>query len=209
MLTVLSVGKSRVSPVLLTVAPSEGEPQKYGISEGEYLALGSPRPGDTLEGEREERLIALDEGHRARRAAANLLAFGDNNTASLMRKLKTRGFSHEAAEAATAAMVGRGYINEQAQLDRAVALAANRKLWGARRIADALTAKGYRFFMDSPTNQQFPILPDTLLEELKKEFCYSYMQSMGNGESVVRFCTSWATTEKDVDALLHAIPAKA
>lgn len=144
MLTVLSVGKSRVSPVLLTVAPSEGEPQKYGISEGEYLALGSPRPGDTLEGEREERLIALDEGHRARRAAANLLAFGDNNTASLMRKLKTRGFSHEAAEAATAAMVGRGYINEQAQLDRAVALAANRKLWGARRIADALTAKGYR-----------------------------------------------------------------
>ena len=80
-MTVLSVGKSRVAPVLLTVAPEEGEPQKYGISEGEYLALGAPRVGDVLDDARAERLRALDEGHRARRAAANLLAFGDNNAA--------------------------------------------------------------------------------------------------------------------------------
>ena len=144
MLTVLSVGKSKTAPVLLTASPDEGEPKRYGISEGEYISLGSPRPGDVLEGEREERLVALDEGHRARRAAANLLAFGDNNTASLVRKLRMRGFTAEAAEAATAAMVGRGYINEDAQLDRAVAVAANRKLWGARRILDALSAKGSR-----------------------------------------------------------------
>ena len=143
-MTVLSVGKSRVAPVLLTVAPEEGEPQKYGISEGEYLALGSPRVGDVLDDVCAERLRALDEGHRARRAAANLLAFGDNNAAGLLRKLRMRGFSAEAAEAATAAMIGRGYINETTQLDRAVALAANRKLWGARRIVEALAAKGYR-----------------------------------------------------------------
>ena len=78
----------------------------------------------------------------------------------------------------------------------------------ALRIRDGLAAKGYSFLMESPTNQQFPILPDAVLAELKKDFGYSYWQSMGNGESAVRFCTSWATTEENVDALLNAIPAK-
>lgn len=79
----------------------------------------------------------------------------------------------------------------------------------ALRIRDGITAKGYSFLMESPTNQQFPILPDAVLEELKKNFAYTYWQSMGNGESAVRFCTSWATTEENVTALLDAIPAKA
>lgn len=79
----------------------------------------------------------------------------------------------------------------------------------ALRIREDLERKGYGFYIPSPTNQQFPILPDSLLDELKKNFCYSYMESLGNGESVVRFCTSWATTKEDVDALLAAIPVKA
>ena len=62
--------------------------------------------------------------------------------------------------------------------------------------------------MDSPTNQQFPILPDALLEELGKDFGFSRWQSMGGSMTAVRFCTGWASTAEQIDALLHAIPAR-
>ncbi len=76
----------------------------------------------------------------------------------------------------------------------------------ALRLRDGLRERGWTFLVDSPTNQQFPILPDRLLSELKKDFGFSFWQSMGDGSSAVRFCTSWATTPEQVDALLAAIP---
>ncbi len=78
----------------------------------------------------------------------------------------------------------------------------------ALRLRDGFREKGWDFFAESPTNQQFPILPDSLLAELKKDFGFSHWQSMGDGTSAVRFCTSWATTPEQVEALLAAIPKK-
>ena len=75
-------------------------------------------------------------------------------------------------------------------------------------LRDGLRQKGWDFLVDSPTNQQFPILPDTVLDELRKDFNFSYWQSMGNGMSAVRFCTSWATAREHIDALLAAIPQR-
>ena len=68
-------------------------------------------------------------------------------------------------------------------------------------------AKGYPFLMESPTNQQFPILPDAHLDVLKKKYSYSYMQRVDAEHSAVRFCTSWATTPENVDALIADIQA--
>ena len=79
----------------------------------------------------------------------------------------------------------------------------------AMRIKAALTALGARFQVDSPTNQQFPILPDALIEKLAPEFSCSHTQSLPGGMSAVRFCTSWATTDADIDALLDAVPIHA
>ena len=59
--------------------------------------------------------------------------------------------------------------------------------------------------MESPSNQQFPILPDALIERLKPEFSCSHTQSFPNGTSAVRFCTSWATREEDVRELMADI----
>ena len=139
---ILSVGAGRTAPVLLLVLEGEGKPLRLGITEREYASLGSPPAGTELSEETAARLLLLDGQHRAVRAAARILEFGDNNRATLLRKLRARGHSSEAAEYAVRSMVERGYIREGDQLERAV-LAAARKLWGPRRIADALAARGF------------------------------------------------------------------
>ncbi|WP_075679210.1 threonine aldolase family protein [Roseburia sp. 831b] len=70
------------------------------------------------------------------------------------------------------------------------------------KLKEDLTNMGVTFYIDSPTNQQFPILPDTVLEELKKKYSFSYWNRMDEKHSAVRICTSWATKEENVDELL-------
>ena len=57
--------------------------------------------------------------------------------------------------------------------------------------------KGYEFFMDSNTNQQFIIVEDAKLQEIRQKYGVTYQ------ESVIRLCTSWATKEENVKAFLQ------
>ncbi len=75
----------------------------------------------------------------------------------------------------------------------------------AYKIRDAFAAKGYPFLVDSPTNQQFPILPNAELELLAKTYAFSFWKQVDAEHSAVRFCTSWATKEEDVEQLLRDI----
>ncbi len=75
----------------------------------------------------------------------------------------------------------------------------------AQIIKDACIKKGYRFLTESVTNQQFPILPDRVLGKLKENYEYSYWQKIGHAHSAVRFCTCWATAQKDVEKLAEDI----
>lgn len=75
----------------------------------------------------------------------------------------------------------------------------------ALRIRDAFRAKGYAFLVDSPSNQQFPILDNQTLERLSGDFRFSVWQKMDDNHTAVRFCTSWATRPEAVDALIEAI----
>ena len=78
----------------------------------------------------------------------------------------------------------------------------------AMDLKKGLAEKGWDFLVDSPTNQQFPILPDPVLDRLREDFGFSVWQKTDDGMTAVRFCTSWATTQAQVDALLTAIPHK-
>ena len=78
----------------------------------------------------------------------------------------------------------------------------------AQKIAASVKEKGYALFVDSPTNQVFPILPRELLKSLADEFGYSFWQTFNEQCDVVRFCTSWATPPEAVDALLNSVPQK-
>ena len=75
----------------------------------------------------------------------------------------------------------------------------------AMKLRRALGDMGVSFLVDSPTNQQFPILPDDVIAKLGERFSYSYQQRMDATRSAVRLCTSWATREEDIDRLIAEI----
>lgn len=77
----------------------------------------------------------------------------------------------------------------------------------AKRIHDIFESNGYEFLFESTTNQQFPIIPDTELEILGKEFTYDYWCKLSDGKSGVRFCSSWATTKENLDRFEKAVGA--
>ena len=72
----------------------------------------------------------------------------------------------------------------------------------AMRIKQAFEAKGYSFFMESWTNQQFPILDNETMHRFDGKFAYTLWEPLDADHSAVRFCTSWATRTEDVDALV-------
>ena len=77
----------------------------------------------------------------------------------------------------------------------------------AYQIRDIFVSAGYPLLFDSPTNQQYPIMPDDELAELGKSFGYEYWERVDKTHSGVRFCASWATTQEHVDALRAAVQA--
>lgn len=65
--------------------------------------------------------------------------------------------------------------------------------------------KGYSFYIDSPTNQQFIILQNSKMEELNKKVCFSFWEKIDDEHTVVRFATSWATEKDDILKLMEML----
>lgn len=75
----------------------------------------------------------------------------------------------------------------------------------AMKIKKALLQKGYELYIDSPTNQQFIVVDDALRERLSKDVAFGFMETLENGKHVIRFCTSWATKDEDVERLIAVL----
>lgn len=71
----------------------------------------------------------------------------------------------------------------------------------AEKLKKIFSDKGYQFYIDSPTNQQFFIVDNKKLEELQKHVRYGFWEKYDDTHTVVRFATSWATKEEDVEKL--------
>ncbi len=71
----------------------------------------------------------------------------------------------------------------------------------AEDLKKLLADKGLKFFIESPTNQQFVIVENKKLEEISDKVSYSFWEKYDDTHSVVRFATSWATTKADIEAL--------
>ncbi len=75
----------------------------------------------------------------------------------------------------------------------------------AMKIKKALLQKGYELYIDSPTNQQFIVVDDALRERLSKDVAFGFMETLESGKHVIRFCTSWATKDEDVERLIAVL----
>lgn len=78
----------------------------------------------------------------------------------------------------------------------------------ARRLKDIFISYGFKTFIDSPTNQQFFILPNEIVKRMKDEISFELWGPPGEKESAIRMVTGWSTTESDilaVDSLLRTL----
>ena len=71
----------------------------------------------------------------------------------------------------------------------------------AEELKSIFAEKGYKFFIDSPTNQQFVILENSKMQELKTNVKFSFWEKYDANHTVVRFATSWATTSEKIAEL--------
>lgn len=75
----------------------------------------------------------------------------------------------------------------------------------AQIIRKACAECGFEFLYDSPTNQQFPIMPDDLIKQLEELYAFSHTKRLDHRRSAIRICTSWATRREDVEQLVADI----
>lgn len=71
----------------------------------------------------------------------------------------------------------------------------------AAKLRGIFEEKGYPFHMQSPTNQLFVVLHNEKMEQLRPFVRFSFWEKKDEEHSVVRFATSWATRESDIDQL--------
>ena len=65
-------------------------------------------------------------------------------------------------------------------------------------LKNALKDKGYEFLCDSSTNQQFPILPNNIMEKLSEKYAFNIERVIDETNTAIRLVTSWATKEEAV-----------
>lgn len=71
----------------------------------------------------------------------------------------------------------------------------------ATLLRKVLSDAGLRFHVDSPTNQQFVILPNDLMHRLERQVQFIHWEPYDAHNTVCRFVTSWATKERDIETL--------
>lgn len=75
----------------------------------------------------------------------------------------------------------------------------------AEKLKKALMEKGYTMYLDSPTNQQFVLLDNKKKKELLEQVDFDFFENYDSEHTVMRFVTSWATREEDVDRLIEIL----
>ena len=75
----------------------------------------------------------------------------------------------------------------------------------ADRIREALRAKGYTLTFEAPTNQIFVTMDQPTIDRLEREIKLGFTEKADDTHTVMRICTSWATTPEEVDQLIELL----
>jgi len=71
----------------------------------------------------------------------------------------------------------------------------------AMQMKQIFKEKGFEFWLDSPTNQQFVILPDEKVDALAGKVEFTHWGQTSGHRTICRFVTSWATTADEINEL--------
>lgn len=74
-------------------------------------------------------------------------------------------------------------------------------------LRETLEKLNVPFLVPGVTNQLFPILPDEILDSLSKDYCFTEQERVDQSHRAVRFCTSWATKDENVENLCRSLEA--
>lgn len=76
----------------------------------------------------------------------------------------------------------------------------------AEKLKALFHRKGFEFYLETPTNQQFILMDNQQLETLKSKVGFSFWEKQDDNHTVVRFATSWSTREEDLRILEEILP---
>ena len=71
----------------------------------------------------------------------------------------------------------------------------------AMRMKQIFIKKGFEFYIDSPTNQQFVIIDNKEVDRLSQHMVFTHWGQADKYHTICRFVTSWATTEEELNLL--------
>lgn len=72
----------------------------------------------------------------------------------------------------------------------------------AEQLTQILEEKGFQFYLKSPTNQQFVIVKNDELKRLTEAgIAYGFWEKYDQDHTVIRFATSWSTSQADIERL--------
>ena len=74
----------------------------------------------------------------------------------------------------------------------------------ALKIKEIIRKKGWKDYMDSPTNQQLILMTEEEMAELGKTVVFDRWGIYDDTHTIVRLASSWSTTEEDIKALAEA-----
>lgn len=76
----------------------------------------------------------------------------------------------------------------------------------AEQLIQILEEKGFQFYLKSPTNQQFVIVKNEELARLTEAgIAYGFWEKYDDSHSIIRFATSWSTSQADIDELINIL----
>ncbi|WP_105111015.1 threonine aldolase family protein [Streptococcus suis] len=70
----------------------------------------------------------------------------------------------------------------------------------AEQLIEILEEKDFKFYLKSPTNQQFVIVKNEELPKLSESgIAFSFWEKYDDSHSIIRFATSWSTSQADIE----------
>lgn len=75
----------------------------------------------------------------------------------------------------------------------------------AAQIRNCLKENGYQLYIENPTNQIMIVMANDKYARLEESVAVSFMEKYDDSHTVIRICTSWATTQENTDALCEIL----